>query len=88
MTRVVNLRREPYDVLIDRNTKWGNPFKIGKDGTREEVIAKHADWIKTQNALLAAAPRELRGKRLGCHCKPLACHGDILAKLAEGDSKS
>ncbi|CAG1022170.1 hypothetical protein DOJK_01483 [Patescibacteria group bacterium] len=22
---------------------------------------------------------KLRGKILGCHCKPLACHGDILA---------
>ncbi|MFN3192684.1 MAG: DUF4326 domain-containing protein [Aureliella sp.] len=80
-TTVVNLRVEAFDVLIDRRTKWGNPFVIGKDGDRETVIARYADWIKTQPNLLADL-HELRGKRLGCHCKPAACHGDALAKLA------
>jgi hypothetical protein len=31
--RVVHLRRSPFDVQIDRATKWGNPFKVGRDGT-------------------------------------------------------
>ena len=87
MTCVVHLRRAADDVRIDRQTMWGNPFKIGRDGTREEVIAKYEVWIKTQPELMAALP-ELRGKRLGCWCAPVACHGDVLARLAEGGESS
>ena len=74
-------RNQPHDVYIGRPSKWGNPFVIGKDGTREEVIAKHAAWLQTQPELLAALP-SLKGKRLGCYCAPLACHGDTLATQA------
>ena len=81
-TKVVNLKDDAYDVRIDRKTKWGNPYIIGKDGTREEVIRKFADWILTQPHLMNAL-HELKGKRLGCWCKPGACHGDVLARLAD-----
>lgn len=80
-SRVVNLKNETYDVRIDRKTKWGNPFIIGKDGTREEVIRKYADWLLDQPHLMSSL-HELKGKRLGCWCHPSPCHGDILAKLA------
>lgn len=80
MTEVVNLRNAPYDVLIARPSKWGNPFQIGRDGTREEVIKMYEVHVRRRPDLLAALP-ELVGKRLGCHCKPLACHGDVLVKL-------
>ncbi len=84
MTRVVHCKREPtgLDVYIGRPSKWGNPFRIGRDGTREEVIIKYREWIKTQPALLAVLP-ELKGKVLRCWCKPKACHGDVLAELAD-----
>lgn len=82
MNRVVHVKRDPYDVYIGRPGKWGNPFQIGRDGTREEVIRKYREWIMTQPELLAALP-ELRGKVLGCWCKPAACHGDVLKELAE-----
>jgi Domain of unknown function (DUF4326) len=75
-------KRDPHDVYIGRPSKWGNPFAIGKDGTREEVIAKYEQWIVSQPQLMAALP-ELRGKRLACWCAPLACHGDVLARLVE-----
>lgn len=81
-TTVVHRKREPFDVLISQPSKWGNPFQIGRHGTREQVIAKYARWIVTQPALLLALP-ELRGKRLACWCTPYACHGDILAALAD-----
>ena len=88
-TRVVHWEKEPYDVYIGRwhpkiriNSKWSNPFKIGKDGSREEVIAKFRQWIYTQPNLMVQLP-ELKGKTLGCWCKPHACHGDVLAELAE-----
>lgn len=81
-TRVVNLRREFCDVEICRPGKWGNPFAIGRDGTRTEVIEKYRQWIKTQPHLLEQLPM-LKGKRLGCYCKPLPCHGDVLVEMAE-----
>ena len=78
---VVNIRNSDYDCYCGRGGIWGNPFFIGKDGTREEVIAKHREWIKTQPGLLALIPT-LKGKRLGCYCRPLTCHCDTLAELA------
>lgn len=81
-TRVTNLKFFPYDVLIDRRTKWGNPFQIGIDGTREEVIEKYREWILSQPELLKELPK-LKGKRLGCWCAPMPCHGDVLVELVE-----
>lgn len=83
-TKVVHCKREPYDVLIDRTTVWGNPFVIGKDGGRDTVIKKYRRWIVLQDHLMAKLP-ELHGKILGCHCAPEACHGDVLAELAENN---
>jgi hypothetical protein len=82
-TRVVNIRKEPYDVYIGRPGKWGNCFIIGKDGTRAEVIVKYKNWITTEGSYLLKDMDELSGKRLGCYCAPLACHGDVLVWLVE-----
>jgi hypothetical protein len=79
MTTVVNRKHEEYDIYIGRGSKWGNPYHIGKL-TREEVIDKYREWIMTQPELLGSL-HELKDKRLGCYCKPLACHGDVLVEL-------
>jgi hypothetical protein len=89
-TRVVDFRREPYDVYIGRasprhglaRSKWHNPFRVGRDGTRLEVIAKYEAYLRGRPDLMAAL-HELRGKRLGCWCHPRPCHGDVLARLAD-----
>ncbi len=81
-TTVVNLKVDHFDVRIDRKTKWGNPFIVGRDGTREEVIQQFADWIVEQPTLMAAL-HELKGKKLGCWCHPSPCHGQVLARLAD-----
>jgi len=78
----VHCKRLPYDVYIGRPSKWGNPFLIGIDGTREEVVRQYNDWIMTQHELVRDAKVELKGKILGCWCSPLACHGDILVEIA------
>lgn len=78
---VVHCKREPYDVLIDRTTKWGNPFIIGPHGDRAGVIAKYEQRLLARPDLLAALP-ELHGKTLGCWCAPKPCHGDVLVRLA------
>lgn len=82
---VVNKRTHkptPNDVYIGRPSKWGNPFVIGRDGTREEVVAKYKKLARNNKKLCEAAKKELRGKTLVCFCKPLACHGDILEEIA------
>lgn len=80
MTEVVNARDSAYDVLIARPSKWGNPFRIGRDGNRDQVIKMYEVHIRRRPDLIAALT-ELAGKRLGCYCKPLPCHGDVLLKL-------
>jgi len=79
---VVHCKRDYYDVYIGRPSKWGNPFSIGKDGTRGEVIEKYLEYILNNEELMDALP-ELKGKILGCWCAPAPCHGDILVGLCE-----
>jgi hypothetical protein len=79
--RVVHCKRAKFDVYIGRPSKWGNPFVLGRDGSRDQVIASYEGWIKKQPKLVAALP-ELQGKTLGCWCAPAACHGDVLVRLA------
>jgi hypothetical protein len=81
-TVVVNKRAEAYDVYIGRPSKWGNPFFISGDQDRETAIQRYREWIVTKPTLLADL-KELKGKRLGCFCKPLSCHGDVLAEMAD-----
>ncbi len=65
--KVVHCKREKYDVYIGRPGKWGNPFSIGKDGTREDVIKKYEEWIRNNSKLLNDL-HELKGKILSCWC--------------------
>ncbi len=81
MTKVVNIKHESYDVYIGRSSAYGNPFVIGLHGTRNEVLEKYSNYLMKRPELVEKAKRELKGKRLGCHCAPLACHGDILKEL-------
>ena len=98
MRAVVNLKHEPKlreefeyahvvdnTVLIDRRTKWGNPFTAGVDGSREEVIALYrADlWRRIRaGEVFLEELAELDGCWLACWCEPLPCHGDVLARAA------
>lgn len=77
---VVHCKRDSYDVYIGRPSIFGNPFEIGKDGTRDEVIEKYGDWVVNQSDIIGALP-QLWGKTLGCWCKPKACHGDVLLNI-------
>lgn len=80
---VVHCKREAFDVYIGRPTDLGNPYEIGKHGTRDEVIEKYEVWLrkKLRNKTFRAEFLKLKGKRLGCWCRPLACHGDVIVKL-------
>lgn len=70
-------------VYVGRPSKWGNPFKIGVDGNREEVISEYKQWLMSvEQAYLIFYLTELRGKDLVCWCAPLSCHADILLEMA------
>jgi hypothetical protein len=96
-TRVVHRNKEPFDVLCDRTTPWGNPFSH-KDGTlakwkakdRRDSIDSFAFWAlfsQDDEAIwIREHVHELRDKTLGCWCAPLACHCSILARMADGES--
>ena len=89
MTRVVHFKKEKYDVYIGRPSKWGNPFSH-KEGTlaefkvssREEAVRKFEEYLISNEDLMKDLP-SLKGKVLGCWCKPKACHGDILVKYID-----
>jgi len=87
--KVVHCKKEPYDVYIGRPSKWGNIFshlEINRArftvATRKEAVEQYEKWIMTQPELIEKIKEELKGKVLGCWCKPKACHGDILLKIA------
>ena len=87
MPKVLNKRTLPGTlpinaVFVARPSKWGNPFRIGKDGSRQEVITKYRAYLDFMMAQGELDPRELRGLDLICHCAPLPCHADILLEIA------
>jgi hypothetical protein len=79
--RVVHCERERYHYYIGRPGPLGNPFVIGRDGTREEVIAKHELHVPEHPELLPLI-LALRGLVLGCWCAPEPCHGHLYLRLA------
>lgn len=91
VTEVVNLQNHTYDVYIGRDEnddpgEFGNPFIIGVDGDRETVLQKYkiyfAGRIKA-DPVFKRKVRELKGKKLGCYCKPEKCHGDVIAAYVD-----
>lgn len=90
MATVINLRQAPRElqlrcVKIDRTSRWGNPFVIGSDGTREQVIDKYRRrlWHDVRSGAVTLKDlAALDGQFLGCWCAPLVCHGHVLARAA------
>lgn len=98
-TQVVHLRRykgriiQDCDVYIGRKihiggwnlqeSKWSNPYTLkDSDNNRDVVLEKYREYVLSRQNLLDSL-EELRGKRLGCWCKPEKCHGDVLAELLQ-----
>jgi hypothetical protein len=65
--------------LVWPKSIWGNPYLVREYG-REEAIRLYRERLIHRRDLLVRLP-ELRGKVLGCWCKPERCHGDVLAEL-------
>lgn len=74
---IIDKRRYP-----EKDSLFQNPFKVGKDGTLDEVLEKYESYLKVklEDEEFREELLKLKGKRLGCWCKPDRCHGDILLK--------
>lgn len=75
----------PGAKYIGRGSPYGNPFKVGRDGVKCEVIARYIEQKSKDSVFIEMVKRELRGHDLVCHCKPEACHGDWLLEVANSD---
>lgn len=66
-------------------SKWANPFKVGKDDiTHEEAVKRFKLFIEKKfGESLKEELQKLKGKNLGCWCKPKPCHGDIIKSMIE-----
>ena len=69
-------------IYVGRPSKWGNPFVIGRDGDRDEVIRKFEKRLCDDPDMMEEAITELRGHNLICFCFPRACHADVLLRYA------
>ena len=84
-TVVVNIREEPFDEYIGRAGRGedgylGNPFRIGPGMTREQSVERFRQYFEERiknDPEYRKRVEGLRGKRIGCFCKPLICHGDV-----------
>jgi len=64
----------------------GNPYKLGQDGDREEVIEKFEEDFHErleEDEEFREAVHELTGEVLACHCHPKKCHGHIIAQYLD-----
>jgi hypothetical protein len=83
-------------VYIGRPGEWGNPYShLGgvspkwRCKSREEAVSKYRAWLMARMQkkpdLIWRMRDELQGKTLGCWCKPLACHGDVIVEILESE---
>lgn len=91
MTKVVNIYKEPYDTYIGRPSAWGNPFSTQASSLaeyrvkdRETAIRLYREYAIAKLELEPKWLEPLRGKTLGCFCKPQGCHGDVIVELLDG----
>lgn len=69
-------------VYIGRPSKWGNPFEMSKDVSRDEVCDMFEKYVEENPLLKQVIKDELKGKNLICFCAPRRCHGDTLLRIA------
>ena len=69
-------------VYIGRPSKWGNPYAMSKDVSRDAVCDMFEKYVEQEPLLKQAIKDELKGKNLICFCSPHRCHGDTLLRIA------
>ena len=88
VANVQDWKKDNDNVYIGRKTvefqesKWANPYRISKTNSREQVVLRFEEYIRS-NSLLLKDLNQLKGKTLGCWCSPQLCHGEVLQKLLQ-----
>lgn len=81
-----SLRRKynrPKHGFMELDNPWENPIRITADVGRAQAVAEYEPYIRSK---IAEDPETynlttLAGHAVGCFCKPMACHGDVLIQL-------
>lgn len=79
--KVTHVKQKIFTVYIGRPSVYSNPFIIGRDGTRKQCIKKFRRYARKTKRVRDAIMALPKNAVLGCHCKPKACHGDVIVKL-------
>jgi hypothetical protein len=80
----VKITRRPNGTISDNPAElgyFGNPFTV-QQYSRERCIELYREYFAERmlnDPVFRTAVMLLKGKVLGCFCKPLACHGDVIA---------
>ena len=99
MSAVVNLRREPKlreafeyahvvnnTVLVDRRTKWGNPFRLSPGQDAAQAVARYRVhlWQRIRAGEVTLEElAELAPCWLACVGDGHPCHAEVLARAAQ-----
>lgn len=106
-SRLVRIRRERRAgwrkpdgaVIVDRTSRYGNPYRVGVDvADNAEAVKRYAEWIVNPTSqpkrcgnrifhptTVARLTAELGGRDLVCFCGlDQPCHADVLLALANG----
>lgn len=75
-------------VYVGRPSRWGNPFKLVCEEEREDVLRQYEEWLLSDPEKVAEVKRHLKGKHLICWCHPLACHADVLLRVANEEEEN
>ena len=87
LPKVLNKRVDKISsdaVYIGRPSIAGNPFVIGRDGSRLEVIQKYREYLKEHPEIIDWIKSNCKGKDVVCWCSPSPCHGDVVLEVANG----
>lgn len=86
-SRARGMRIPQGAVCVDRSTRWGNPYRVGPDGPRDEVIEKYRAHLRAHPRLVAEIRAELAGRHVACYCRlDEPCHGDVILRVAAGEA--
>ena len=89
MPSVYRVNDAPPDArYIGRGSVAGNPFRIGRDGTRDEVCDRFEAMVEADPALKQELVEYCRGHDLVCFCKPERCHGDYLLRVSNEETET
>lgn len=94
MIYVTNKYQDPIrkGEYVGRPSLLGNPFKIGEDGDRLEVITKYRRWLWQETQYQGSVYRKLLDLKeqakngnlnLICFCYPKPCHAEVIKNCLE-----